>query len=204
MIDIADRLTATYREVRTSDSTDAACALVIRRRFRCTVDTVWQAVTEPDRIRAWFAPFTGGARVGESFEVEGHATGTVLECVPPHLFTVTWGDGANVTVRLAPDEHANAVLELVHAGLPTDGAVRQGPMWDVAIASLDRFVTEDTADDLAAWRASAEVQTFAQHSVSAWVTATEASGAATAEDLADAVRACLQRMAPDLMPPAPA
>ncbi|WP_298179241.1 SRPBCC domain-containing protein [Saccharomonospora sp.] len=204
-MDIADRLTATYREVRTSGSSDTAdCALVLRRRFPRPVDTVWRAITEPDLIRAWFAPVTGHLRVGEAFEVEGHAEGTVLECVPPHLFTVTWDDETNVVVRLASDEQGDTVLELVHTGLPSDGAVRRGPMWDVIVASLDRFVSGDTADDLTTWRASAEVQVFAQHSVSAWVTATEASGVAAADDLADAVRTCLQRVAPDLTPPATA
>ncbi len=222
MIDIADRLTATYREVRATteaaetsgdsvvspsggDSAAAECGLVLRRRFPYPPGTVWSAVTEADRLGRWLAPVTGELRAGGTFHVAEHADGTVLECVPPHLFAVTWGgDAIVVTVRLAADEAGDTVLELVHTGVPSDGAVRHGPAWDVAIASLERFLAGDTREEPAAWRGSTEVQTFAQHSVSAWVRATEVSGVATAEDLTDAVRDCLRRLAPDLTRPSTA
>ncbi|EIE98850.1 SRPBCC family protein [Saccharomonospora glauca] len=223
MIDIADRLTATYREVRTATETSESAAsersatprpeeasageygLVLRRRFPHPPETVWQAVTEADRIGRWLAPVTGELRAGGSFHVADQADGTVLECVPPHLFAVTWGgETCVVTVRLAADEAGDTVLELVHTGVPRDGAVRHGPGWDVAIASLERFLAGDTDEDPAGWRSSTEVQTFAQHSVSAWVRATEASGVSTAENLTDAIHDCLRRLAPDLTRPSSA
>lgn len=201
MIDIADRLTATHREVRAAET--AEFGLVLRRRFPAPPATVWAALTDADRLARWFAPVTGDLRADGTFDVADQVAGTVLECAAPHLFTVTWGgDNVVVTVRMAPDDQGDTVVELVHTGIERDGAVRHGPGWDVAIAGLERFLADDVKPEPAAWRASTEVQTFAQHSVSAWVKATEVSGVATAEELTDAVRDCLRRLAPDLTGPA--
>ncbi|MEY7971917.1 SRPBCC domain-containing protein [Saccharomonospora xinjiangensis] len=219
MIDIADRLTATYREVRTTTDvgaleqteqprpgTDAAeYGLVLRRRFSCPPATAWSAMTEVENLARWLAPVTGETHVGGTFRVADHAEGTVLDCAAPHLFAVTWGGETEVvTVRLAEDEAGDTVVELVHTGVPRDGAVRHGPGWDVAIAGLERFLAGETEPEPGTWRASTSVQTFAQHSVSAWVKATEVSGVATAEELADAAGDCLRRLAPDLTRPATA
>ncbi|WP_197319978.1 SRPBCC domain-containing protein [Saccharomonospora sp. NB11] len=200
MIDIADRLTATHREVRATDTDEFG--LVLRRRFPAPPETVWGALTEVDRLTRWFGPVTGDLRPGGTVELAGPGTATVLDCAAPHLFAVTWGsDTVVVTVRLAADDQGDTVLELVHTGVGRDGAVRHGPDWDVAVAALERFLAGDVEPDPAAWRASTEVQTFAQHSASAWVRASEVSGVATADQLVDAVRDCLRRLAPDLTGP---
>lgn len=214
MIDIADRLTATYREVRATgrlptpdaDNTDdpapeedSGSGLVLRRRLDHDLDTVWAAVTDADTLGRWLAPVTGALRAGGAFSVAGHADGIVLDCTPPHRLAVTWGaESAVVTVRLAADDGGHAVLELVHTGLPLDGPVRHGPWWDVAILGLELALSGAATDDLTAWRARPDVQTFAQHAVSAWVRATDTAGTATPDELSEAAHDCLSSLAPDL------
>ncbi|WP_024874136.1 SRPBCC domain-containing protein [Saccharomonospora piscinae] len=209
MIDIADRLTATYREARLTTADPAAdattsCGLVVRRRVRCALDTAWSALTEPSGLDRWPTATAGALEAGAAVRV-ADADGTVLDRVPPHLLAVTWGPRlGTVTIRLAADDQATTVLELVHTGLSPEDVVYEGPMWDVAIAVLEHRLAGNAGGDCGNWRVSTAVQTFGQHAVSAWVRATEVSGLATAEALAPAAGRCLRRVAPDLTRPAPA
>ena len=58
---------------------------------------LWDAVTSSERIPRWFLPITGELKVGGSYQLEGHASGTVLSCDPPKSFTATWEYGGNVS-----------------------------------------------------------------------------------------------------------
>ncbi|NIJ11859.1 uncharacterized protein YndB with AHSA1/START domain [Saccharomonospora amisosensis] len=202
MIDIADQLSATCREVRAASAAGEAVSVLLRRRFPATIDNVWQAVTEPDQLARWFPRVTGDLRPGGCFKVEGETDGVILGCEPPHLLRLSWGDERNVVeVRLAADEHsgeaggAATIVELVHAADPAVAdCLRSGPGWDVAFLALERHLRAQPMGDPAAWRSSQQVQTFCQHSVSAWARVTEATGAAGEEQLA----AALRRFAPDL------
>ena len=43
------------------------------------VEEVWDALTDPDRIRRWMMPITGELKVGGSFQLEGNAGGEILD-----------------------------------------------------------------------------------------------------------------------------
>jgi uncharacterized protein YndB with AHSA1/START domain len=59
---------------------------------------VWRAITEPDRLAAWFptlidGPWTPGSRLTFRFAA-GQApdfTGEVIQVDPPHLLEFRWG-----------------------------------------------------------------------------------------------------------------
>ncbi len=142
MIDIADQLTTTYREVRTGPCAadpSAAHAVtgtgigigtgagagaaelpvgLILRRF-CPADPagVWDALTRRRRLARWFGPVTGCATPGAGFTVPGRASGRVLDRDPRHSLTLSWheaGTVGTVAVRMAADGDDRTVVEVTH------------------------------------------------------------------------------------------
>ncbi|PXY18987.1 SRPBCC family protein [Prauserella muralis] len=206
MIDIATQLKAVAREVkqRPDDTGGELVSVLLRRRYDARVDDVWEAITDPGRLRRWFAPVSGELKVGGQFEVENNASGEILACERPSLLRLTYGGEVSVVeVRLAADENDDTVLELEHT-VPLEiagsvaGALYVGPGWDIPFLGLENFLRGDAPDDLTAWENSEDVQKFSQHAVSAWATAAENAGGAP--DAIEAGRqAALAQFAPDLV-----
>ena len=90
---------------------------VFRRSYQTTVEDLWDACTNPERLRRWYVPVTGDLRVGGSFQQVNMGGGTILVCDAPHLLKLSLGDGADeIALRLASGpEHGTAVLEVEHA-----------------------------------------------------------------------------------------
>ena len=90
---------------------------VFRRSYQTTVEDLWDACTNPERLARWYVPVTGDLRVGGSFQQVNVGGGTILVCDAPHLLKLSLGDGADeIEVRLSPGPEAGtAVLELEHA-----------------------------------------------------------------------------------------
>jgi uncharacterized protein YndB with AHSA1/START domain len=166
MRDLLDEVIAAHRDVLRRGSGDAEeIAVAVRRRYDAAVADVWDAVTDPARLRRWFAPVTGEFRVGGTFQVEGNAGGEVRECDPPHALTVSWGGPESVVrVRLSADGAAT-VLELEHS-VPVAfagsgaGALYVGPGWDVAVLGLGLYLRGEPVDDPTTWEGTPEVQRF--------------------------------------------
>lgn len=205
MIDIVTELTAIHRVVsqRPTPGGDEV-AVVVRRIYPAVAEDVWDAITEPDRVRRWFLPLSGDLRVGGTFQLEGNAGGDILHCEPPQLLRVTFGSAASVVeMRLAPDGASGTVLELEHT-VPIEmagsgaGSLYVGPGWDGALMGLGLFLRGQDIDDPVAAASSPEVQDFSAQSVHAWAAATETSGTATAEEIAAARQVSLAQFAPDI------
>lgn len=206
MIDIANQLKAVVREVkqRPADAGGELVSVLLRRRYDAQVEDVWDAVTDPDRLKRWFAPVSGELKVGGQFEVEDNASGEILACDRPHRLRMTYGGEVSIVeLRLAPDENGATVLELEHT-VPLEvagsvaGALYVGPGWDIPFLGLENYLRGDVVDDLRAWESSEELQKFSQHSVSAWASAAEEGGGA-AEEIDAARQAALAQFAPDLI-----
>ncbi len=90
---------------------------VFTRTYATSVEDLWDACTDPERLRRWYVPVTGDLRVGGSFEQTNMGSGTILECDPPHLLRLSLGGGADeIEARFAPGaEEGTATLELQHA-----------------------------------------------------------------------------------------
>jgi len=89
---------------------------VFTRRYAAPIDDVWDACTNPDRLRRWYVPVTGDLRLGGTFEQAGMGSGEVARCEPPHLLKLSIGGGADeIELRLATGADGCTVLELQHA-----------------------------------------------------------------------------------------
>ena len=114
--------TTTYHEPepelqrRTIPSGEARVA-VFTRSYETTVEDLWDACTDPERLRRWYVPVSGDLRRGGTFEQVNMGSGTILACDAPHLLKLSLGGGVDeIEVRLsAGPQDGTAILELQHA-----------------------------------------------------------------------------------------
>jgi uncharacterized protein YndB with AHSA1/START domain len=204
VIDIPTQINAIERQVDSpSAESGEVVRVLLRREYRAAVEDVWNAVTDPERMRRWFMPVTGDLREGGDFQLEGNASGRILRCDPPRLLRTTFGaETSIVEVRLSPEGADTTTLELEHT-VPIElagsgaGALYVGPGWDGAVMGLGLFLAGHVPDDPVAAANSPETVEFNRHSVRAWTTVVEASGTAGPDDIAAAVEMSLAQFAPE-------
>jgi uncharacterized protein YndB with AHSA1/START domain len=210
MIDIASQLNAIHRQVEQQPPADGSgerVSVLLRRSYDAPIGDVWDAVTQPDRIKRWLMPISVELRVGGSFQLEGNAGGEILTCEPPRLLRVTFGGPISIVeVRLTSQGDRDTVLELEHT-VPIEmaqsgaGALYVGPGWDGALMGLGLFLRGEAVGDPVAAANSPQAQEFSKQSVHAWAEVVKDSGTATAEQLAAATEVSLAQFAPDLATP---
>jgi uncharacterized protein YndB with AHSA1/START domain len=202
MIEVEEQVSAVARTVgsRVLEAGEAR-TVTIAQTYRATVDELWDACTDAERIPRWFLPIEGDLRVGGRYQLEGNAGGTILTCDPPKAFTATWEYGGDVTwieVRISPDGDG-ARLELEHIAHVDDeralefgpGAVGMG--WDLGFIGLALHLGgADVVDpqEVMAWTTSADGRRFMALSSEAWYEANVAAGTDAAVARASADR-CL-------------
>jgi uncharacterized protein YndB with AHSA1/START domain len=205
MIDIASQLNAIHRQVERQPPADGSgerVSVLMRRSYDAPIGDVWDAVTQPDRIKRWLMPISGELRVGGSFQLEGNAGGEILTCEPPRLLKVTFGDATSIVeVRLSPQGDSDTELELEHT-VPIEmaqsgaGALFVGPGWDGALMGLGLFLRGEAVGDPVAAANSPQAREFSRQSVHAWVEVVKDSGTATADQLTAATEVSLAQFAP--------
>ncbi len=119
-------------------------AVTLSRSFATTVDDLWDAVTNAERIPRWFLPISGELEPGGRYQLEGNAGGVVTACERPSHFAITWefgGDVSWVEVRCADEGAGRARLTLTHTALLSEhwdtygpGAVGVG--WELGLVGL--------------------------------------------------------------------
>jgi uncharacterized protein YndB with AHSA1/START domain len=90
---------------------------VFTRVYETTIEDLWDACTNPERLRRWYVPVTGDLRVGGRFQQVNMGSGTVVECDAPRFLKLSLGSGADeIELRLSggPRE-GSATLHLEHA-----------------------------------------------------------------------------------------
>ena len=190
MIDPTRQIGATLREVNSRDHEGReARVIVASRTYDTSVDDLWDALTNGERIPRWFLPISGDLRLGGRYQFEGNAGGEITACEPPRRLAATWEFGGGVswvTLNLAKDPAGGARLELEHVAHVDDetwqkfgpGAVGIG--WDGGFMGLGEHLASGEAVDRAearAWMASGEGKAFSRRSSEAWLAAWLASGA---------------------------
>jgi uncharacterized protein YndB with AHSA1/START domain len=161
--------------------------VMIAQSYDATIEEVWDACTDAERIARWFLPVTGELRLGGRYQLEGNAGGTIERCDPPRSFAATWEFGEQVSsieLRLAPEPSGGTRLELDHT-VPADGHWDQygpgavGVGWELGLRGLGlHLATGATADPAAAqaWMASEEGRRFMSLSSAGWGEAAIAAG----------------------------
>lgn len=204
MVDIAEQLIAIGRRVAQRSSKRGPTVVVsVDRRYRAATADVWAALTEPDRVRAWFLPLSGDLRAGGTYQLEGNSSGDILSCVPPEHLVLTFG-GPDSVVDLRLVSHGPEVLlELEHT-VPVEmagssaGALYVGPGWDSALMNLAGYLAGEVNSDPVAAASSPQAQAFCVQSIEAWGAVVTASGTTDADAVASARKVALSQFAPDI------
>jgi uncharacterized protein YndB with AHSA1/START domain len=198
-IDVTEQISAVRRTVgtRTLEAGEAH-VVTISQSYASTVQDVWDACTNIERIPRWLMPITGDLRLGGHYQLEGNAGGTIETCDPPRSFSATWEYGGGMSwieVALTPEGQRTRVT-IEHIAQVEDerwwqfgpGAVGIG--WDMMVMGLALHLATGAANDPAeamAWMGSPEGVAFMTGSNDAWCEAHVASGEdpATARERAD-------------------
>ncbi|OLF06980.1 hypothetical protein BLA60_29430 [Actinophytocola xinjiangensis] len=209
MKDVLDELAATRRTMGTGNlPAGDAYTVELRRRYDTGIDDLWDAMTNPERLRRWLKPVTGDLRPGGTFALDGGEHGEILRCEPPRVLKVSWLYGpeadtwpgtSEVEVRLAPGPAGDTEFELIHAAVveeplfPTYGPGAGGVGWDLRLLSLARLLAgHDNTDE----NTDHESSEFVRRSAAAWGQAHQAAGGDPTH-VAAAVEATTAFYAPD-------
>lgn len=193
-IDVSRQIGAVDRSLSFSECEGVPTnVLTLTQDFGSDISEIWTALTAPESISSWFLPVTGELRAGGSYQFEGNAGGTILECTPPHQgkasFVATWEFGGGITwVRirlrsLGTVESGGPVTEceLTHtaksAEVPTEMWETYGPGatgigWDGGFLGLALHLGEvDGAlspTEAPEWATSDEGRAFYRGSAKSW------------------------------------
>jgi uncharacterized protein YndB with AHSA1/START domain len=188
-IDVDHQINAVARNVGTRPiDAGQAHVVTVSQSYPTDPADLWDAVTDIERIPRWFLPISGDLTVGGSYQLEGHANGTILTCDPPENFTATWESGGNVSwidVRITRDGPDRARLVVEHI-MPEDdeiwrefgpGAVGMG--WDSMVLGLAiHLATGESVDPSFGqqWMGTEDGRRFLTLSGERWHTAHISSG----------------------------
>jgi uncharacterized protein YndB with AHSA1/START domain len=175
-----------------------ARAVAVARSYKTTVEDVWDAVTNSERIPRWFLPISGEFKLGGRYQLEGNAGGVITACEQPSYLAVTWefgGDVSWVEVRISDHGAGQARLTLTHTALVSEhwneygpGAVGVG--WELGLMALMLHLAQPSAArlDEAAFSSSQAGKALIAGSSEGWGQASIVAGADTEAALAAASR----------------
>lgn len=133
-----------------------ARAVILSRTYQTSVEDLWDAVTNRERLPRWFAPVHGDLRAGGHYKVEGNAGGKIIACTPPRAFSLTWEINDEVSwvdVTVEPHGTAAARLTLTHTAKVSPFWAQYGPGatgvgWELGAFGLMLHVSDPAADKL--------------------------------------------------------
>ncbi len=177
-----------------------ARAVTLGRSFPVSLEDLWDAVTNGERIPQWFLPVSGELELGGRYQLEGNASGVITACEPASFYAVTWefaGDTSWVDVRCSRDGAGSAHVELTHTALHSPhwdefGPGATGVGWELGLLGLALHLDrpDEPKLDGEAFAASPEGKALIKGSSEAWGEAGIAGGGEP-----DAARAAARRTA---------
>ena len=148
-LDVEDHLGAVERSVSSLvRDGQPARAVTLSRSYATSVEDLWDAVTNGERIPRWFMPVSGELELGGRFQLEGNAGGVIKECEPQSRVAVTWefgGDVSWVEAGVGDDGAGRARLTVTHTALLSDHWKQYGPGavgvgWEMGLLGLALYV----------------------------------------------------------------
>ena len=194
-IDVESYLGAVERSVSSLEQDrQAARAVTLSRSYATTVEDLWDAVTNGERIPRWFLPISGELGPGGRYQLEGNAGGVITGCERQSHFALTWEFGENVSwveVRVSDERGSRARLTLTHTALLSEHWGEYGPGatgvgWELGLMGLAIHLIQpdEPMPDEAAFATSPDGKAFIAGSSERWAQAAVAAG--TEPDAADA------------------
>ena len=163
-----------------------ARAVSLSRSYGTTVEDLWDAVTNRERIPRWFLPVSGELEPGGRYQLEGNAGGVIIACERPSHFELTWEFGNDVSwveVRCWDDGAGRARLTLTHTAQLSEHWDRYGPGavgvgWELGLLGLAIHVAQpaEPMPDPAAFATSPDGKAIITGSSEGWEQAAVAAG----------------------------
>ena len=151
--DVQANLDAAKRSVSSLERDEKpARAVTLTRSYETTLDDLWDAVTNGERIPRWFLPITGVLGTGGRYQLEGNAGGTITACERLSHFALTWefgGDVSWVDVHISEDGAGRARVTLTHTAHLSEHWAEYGPGatgvgWELGLMGLAVHITHPT------------------------------------------------------------
>ncbi len=186
-INIQTHLNAVNRSVSSPERNgQSARAITLSRTYPTTLEDLWDAVTNGDRIPRWFLPVSGDLNPGGRYQLEGNAGGVITACERLSHFALTWefaGDVSWVKVSVSDDADTQARLTLTHTALLSEHWDEYGPGatgvgWEMGLMGLAIHIAQpdEPMPDEAAFATSTEGRAFIAGSSEGWAQAAVAAG----------------------------
>jgi uncharacterized protein YndB with AHSA1/START domain len=133
---------------------DGRPAVRFRREFGQPVERVWDAITNPDDLAAWFpSKVRMESRVGGTIEFYGdpnqpetRSSGTILIYEPPTRLAYSW-HASELHFRIDPTGNG-CVLTLTDVLESRDAAARNAAGWTVCLSELTKHLDGQKVDGL--------------------------------------------------------
>lgn len=125
--------------------------LLLEREYPVPIESVWNALVEPDKLARWLAPVRHDGRVGGRFAIDFGAEqpgGIIRVWEPPRALAFDWGeDGGASLVRfdLEPTDAGTRLL-LTHSRQSAELASGTGPGWHAHLDVLGVILEGGTFD----------------------------------------------------------
>ena len=185
--DVESHLGAVERSVSSLERDGRpACAITLSRSYATTVEDLWDAVTNGERIPRWFLPISGDLEPGGRYQLEGNAGGMITVCERLSHFALTWEFGEDtswVEVRVLDEETSHTRLTLTHTALlsehwDTYGPGATGVGWELGLMGLALYLAHpnEPKPDEIAFGTSAGGKALITGSSEAWGQASVAAG----------------------------
>ena len=177
--DVEEHLGATERSVSVMERDgQPARAVTLSRSYATSLEELWDAVTNSERLPGWFLPVGGELRPGGRYQLEGNAGGTITACGRPWHLALTWefgGDVSWVEIRFSQSGADRARLKLTHTQRLSEHWSRYGPAatgvgWELGLLGLAFHLADPDAQkpDEVAFGASRDGNEFIRGSGEGW------------------------------------
>lgn len=149
----------------TLGSADGAGIVRIEDHYDTTIDDLWSALIDPDRLARWYGQVDGDLRQGGQFKqylesADLHAVGRVEVCEPPRRLRVTTreteesfqrGNGVppfdqSIEATLTSDGGQTVLVLEIH-GMPLDKVAFFGAGWQIHAENLAAYLADRAPGD---------------------------------------------------------